>query len=594
MRLARFISIRTIQRSLSAFGLLAVMAHSAAAQLTFDGNVVFQNNNSGTLPGQFVGTAGAGAASCSPGTTAASLFSAFPHNTYADPLLPNAPYKANVIPNFQPALGSPAFGSAVAVPADGFFKQVCYKGAIGPNPGDDWTQGWTYWDSTGANRSDLHLTGMPNPRPLAIYQNIDISGGQYFSPDSNYLVRGQLRVLPNGSLTVAPGVVIFEDVATLGTIIVRRGGKIFAVGNACEPIIVTPYAGNSGPVSQARGTCGGIYLLGRAKADGPPTDVCSGDSLASEGGDNGYYGGNDDNDGSGILRYVRVEFAGKERSPNNELNSFTFCGVGKNTHVDYCEAFRGADDGFEWFGGSMDATHLIAIDGTDDGYDWQQGTRNRAQFVIVRVGPNFAPSGTQNGDKGVEADNTETSPYTQLTCSGRSYTQLVNVTLVGDRRFDDGSQFPGPTSGINWRRGTAGSCLNSIITNFKTSAVKVDDDATFEATCANPPAVPAVYCPGSAVGVGPITTGSLFVANSRPNPFRSNVNFSFTLPSAGDVSVDIFSADGRLVQTVARGQMAAGQHSLTWKIDRDLPSGMYFYRVSAGSQSASGKITRVD
>ena len=124
--------------------------------------------------------------------------------------------------------------------------------------------------------------------------------------------------------------------------------------------------------------------------------------------------------------------------------------------------------------------------------------------------------------------------------------------------------------------------------------MKVDDDATFEATCANPPAAPAVYCPGSAVGVGPITTGSLFVANSRPNPFRSNVNFSFTLPSAGDVSVDIFSADGRLVQTVARGQMAAGQHSLSWKIDRDLPSGMYFYRVSAGSQSASGKITRVD
>ena len=112
MRLARFISIRAIQRSLCAFGLLAVMAHSAAAQLTFDGNVVFQNNNSGTLPGQFVGTAGAGAPSCTPGTTAASLFSAFPHNTYADPLLANAPYKANVIPNFQPALGSPAFGSA--------------------------------------------------------------------------------------------------------------------------------------------------------------------------------------------------------------------------------------------------------------------------------------------------------------------------------------------------------------------------------------------------------------------------------------------------------------------------------------------------
>src|SRR6185436_8387530 len=98
----------------------------------------------------------------------------------------------NTVPNFQPALGSPAFGSAVTLPSDGFFEQVCYKGAIGPNPGDDWTAGWTYYDSTGASRQDLHLTGMPDPRPLAIYHNINLAGSAYFSPDSNYEVRGQL------------------------------------------------------------------------------------------------------------------------------------------------------------------------------------------------------------------------------------------------------------------------------------------------------------------------------------------------------------------------------------------------------------------
>jgi len=587
----------SVRAGVLALTIAALATTSARAQLTFDGNVVFLNNNTGTLAGQFSGAAGAGAPACAPGTTAASLFSVFPNNVYGDPLLPNAPYKANVIPSFQPGLGSPAYGSAVTVPNDGFFRQVCYRGAIGPNPGDDWTQGWTYWDSTGANRNDLHLVGMPNPRPIAIYQNVDILGHQYFGPDSNYLIRGQLRVLANSSLAIAPGVVIFEDVATLGTIIVRRGGKIHAIGNACEPIIITPYAGTTAPVAQARGTCGGIYLLGRAKADGPPSDVCAGDSLAAEGGDNGYYGGNDDNDGSGILRYVRVEFAGKERSPNNELNSFTFCGAGRNTRVDYCEAFRGADDGFEWFGGSMDATHLLAIDGTDDGYDWQLGTRNRAQFVIVRVSPNYAPSGTQNGDKGVEADNTETSPYTQLVCAGRSFTQLVNCTFVGDRRFDDPQSgvtiFPGPSSGINWRRGTSGTCLNSIICNFKTAAVRVDDDATFQAHCTTPPSGTTLFCPG-ALGVTPVSTGRVFVANSRPNPFRSQVSFSFTLPADGDVSVDVFSADGRLVDNVARGPMAAGAHSLSWRIHKDLPSGMYFYRVTAGAQSTTGKIARVD
>ena len=164
MRLARNNWIRAMQGGAVALALTAVTAGGALAQLTFDGNVVFQNNGTGTLAGQFVGTAGAGAPSCLAGTTAASIFTTtFTNNVYADPLLPNAPYKANVIPNFQPALGSPAFGSALRVPADGFFKQVCYKGAIGPNPGDDWTQGWTYWDSTGA--IDRNVAA----RPLRIF-----------------------------------------------------------------------------------------------------------------------------------------------------------------------------------------------------------------------------------------------------------------------------------------------------------------------------------------------------------------------------------------------------------------------------------------
>jgi len=584
--------VRTLRRGSIAAGLLALMAGSASAQLLFDGNLLFNNNLTGTLAGQF-----SGAPSTNPGQGCALNYDAatlgtvtFTHNVYADPLLPNASYKPNIVPNFQPALGSPAFGSAMTVPNDGFFHQVCYKGAIGPNPGDDWTKGWTYYDSTGANRQDLHLAGMPNPRPLAIYDNIDIAGDAYFSPDSNYLVRGQLRVLQNAQLVVAPSVVIFEDVATLGTIIVRRGGKIYAVGNACEPIIITPF---STPGSFVRGTCGGLYILGRAKVNTPTNDVCAGDSVAAEGGSVGYFGGSDDNDNSGTLRYVRVEYSGKERSPNNELNSFTFCGMGRGTKVDYCEAFFGADDGFEWFGGQSDATHLIAIDGTDDGYDWQLGTRNRAQFVIVRVSPKFAPSGTQNGDKGIEADNTETSPYTQLICAGRSFCQLANVTFVGDQRRDDGTLFPGPTSGVNWRRGTSGTLLNSIILNFKTAALRIDDDASWAAHCAAIPAAPAVFCPG-ALGVAPIASGNVFVARSQPNPFRNRVNFSFMLPEAGPVSVEIFSADGRHVQTVANGRMAAGPHTLLWTLDKDTPSGMYFYRVLAGSNESTGKITRVD
>src|SRR5206468_2267008 len=135
----------------------------------------------------------------------------------------------------------------------------------------------------------------------------------------------------------------------------------------------------------------------RAPATLPPAKAARSDT----------FGGNNDNDCSGTLRYVRVEFAGKEVTPNNELNSFTWNACGHNTHGDYLQAYQGADDSFEWFGGAMDQKHLVGTDGTDDGYDWQMGTRNRAQFVILRPAPFFAPSGTQNGDKGIEADDNE-------------------------------------------------------------------------------------------------------------------------------------------------------------------------------------------
>jgi hypothetical protein len=586
MRLARLRPRFITAQALVAAALLAA-AIPAGAQIVFDGNLLFNNNNTGTLIGQFSGTAGAGAPACAVGTTAGTLGTVtYTHNLYGDPLLPNAPYAPNVLPNFQPALGSPAFGSAMTVPADGFFKQVCYKGAIGPNSGDDWTQGWTYWDSTGANRQDLHLTGMPGPRPLAVYDNVVIRGHQYFGPDSNYLVRGQLRIKSQGSLTVAPGVVIFEESASLGTIVAERGGQLWAVGNACEPIIITS---DDAPGSFARGHCGGIVLNGYARTN--LVNSCTGDSAATEGGSVGYYGGNNDNDCSGALRYVRVEFSGKEITPNNELNSFTFAACGHNTRMDYCQAYQGADDSFEWFGGAMDCTHLLGIDGTDDGYDWQMGTRNRAQFVILRPAPGFAPSGTQNGDKGIEADDNEFD-FNATQCAGRSNCTLANFTIIGDRRV--GAAFPGPTSGVNWRRGTAGTMINSLIYNFKTSALKVDDDATWQAHCSAPPAGPAVYCPG-ALSVNPITSGSVFVANSAPNPFSNRVAIHFTLPQASPVQVHVFAADGRLVKTLEDGaSLNAGPHTLTWELDRGTPAGMYFYRVMAGNQQTTGKLVRID
>jgi hypothetical protein len=593
----RFVAERElarVARGLAVLALLTLSAGGASAQMLFDGNLLYNNNNSGTLAGQFIGTPPAfPTAGCPAGMNASVLGTVtYTHNVYADPLLPNAPYQPNVVPSFQPAVGSPAYNKALTVPTGGFFEQTCYSGAIGPNPGDDWTVGWTYYDSTGANRQDLHLPGMPSPRPLKIYDNIKLYSNQTWSVDSNYEIRGQLRVKDQTTLTIPAGVVVFEDKATLGTLIIERGGKIVAVGSAAAPIIFTS---NETPGFQTRGSCGGIIINGRAKTS--TVNSCIGDSAASEGGAIGYYGGNDDTDNSGQLKYVRVEFSGKEITPNNELNSFLFNAIGSGTQLEYLEAFMGADDCMEFFGGVVDCKHFIGIDGTDDGFDTGGGYRGRAQFVIMRQSPKFAPSGTQNGDKGWEADNAEApNPFTQTQCSGQANPIVANFTLVGDRRLDPPppapQQFPGPVAGINWRRMTAGTFINSIIYNFKTGALKVDDDVTWTTHCAATPAAPAVWCPAT-TGV-PIASGTVFVSRSAPNPFHSRVTFSYTLSEPGRAQIEIFTADGRRVTTLVDGDESVGPHLITWNVGPATPSGVFFYRVLAGGARSTGKITRVN
>jgi hypothetical protein len=599
--------LRATCRAVLAAGLLALIAGSASAQLVFDGNVMWDNNLAGgnTLANQFVGApaAAADSNSCPAGYNAFQLGTVtFTHNILADPLLPTAVYQANVVPNFQPALGSPAYGLAMMVP-DPWFVQTGYAGAIGPNPSDNWVKvstwgnhpsagdlaapnkGWVYYDSTGANRHDLHLAsnGDPDPRPLAIYDHIKLYSSQTWAADSNYLVRGFLRVKDQATLTIPAGVIVFEDQATLGTIVADRGGRVVAVGTEDSPIIITS---SDPPGSQTTGAGGGIYLLGRAKTN--IVDSCAGDSVGAEGGDVGFYGGNDDHDDSGHLSYVRSEFAGKEITPNNELNSFTFCGCGDATQLDHLEAFDGVDDAFEFFGGTANIRYAIGIDGRDDGYDVQLGYRGKGQFIIDRPWAGKSPAGDQNGDKGCEWDNNEYE-YTATRCAGVTNVTCVNCTFVGDHR--QGPTWPGPSSAVNMRNGRmTGTCLNSICYEFKLAALKIDTNDIWRPHCANMPTEPATYT----TAVDPIKTGTLFVANGLPNPFTRRFAVNFALPKAGHVTVEVFAADGRRVEVLANSDMPAGPHTVTWNVERHVPSGMYFYKVRSGELQTSGKVIRVD
>ena len=610
---------RGLKAVLAALALLAMSAGGAGAQMQWDGNIMWANWPDGSLnntfPGQFVGV-GTGVTSCInigyPARADSLGITRNIHNHFEDPLLPNSTYQANVVPNWVPAAGSPAWTDERVVIDDDFFKTTSYHGAIGPNPGDDWTTvstwtnnpspadlavpnvGWTIYDSTGATRKDLHLAGMPNPRPMAVYRNVNLFASQTWGPDSNYLVGGQLRIKSQAGLTIGAGTVVFGERATLGTMIVERGGHITAIGDKDNPIILTC---DDAPGSMLSGAWGGLVVNGYARTN--IVNSCAGDSVASEGGAIGYYGGDDDTWDACQLKYVRIEYSGKEITPNNELNSFTLNACGSNSHMDYCQAFFGQDDCFEWFGGKMDCKYLLGVEGKDDGIDTQLGTQLRVQFAIMRQSPYYTIAGTQNGDKGTEQDNNEFN-FEALTCHRlpcdagvvpeNNYvynrTRLANMTFIGDHRI--GAIYPGPTMGCNWRRGASGTLWNSIIYSEKVGALHVDDNSTWDHHCSCLPGQTQV------VSVPEASGQFFFAARSAPNPFRNEVSFNFTLPRSGPVKVEIYTPDGRRVKTFAEREMPAGPQAIHWTVDRALPSGMYFYKVLAGEHVATGKVARVN
>jgi hypothetical protein len=189
-------------------------------------------------------------------------------------------------------------------------------------------------------------------------------------------------------------------------LIVERGGRLNAIGTREQPIVMT----SDQPVgSRGRGDWGGLIINGRA-----PVNLAGG--LGTGEGDTGVYGGTDENDNSGTLRYVRVEFSGIEFSPDNELNGIAFQGVGRGTTVDYAQAHMSRDDAMEWFGGTVDVKHLVLSNAADDGFDWTFGYRGRAQFVVL----------TQRGDDADNGSKRTAANSTTMRCLGRTHNSTTS------------------------------------------------------------------------------------------------------------------------------------------------------------------------
>jgi hypothetical protein len=285
--------------------------------------------------------------------------------------------------------------------------------------------------------------------------------------------------------------------------------------------------------------------------------------------------GSNDCDESGVVRYVRVQYSGREISPANELNSFTMNALGSGTRVEYCQAHMGLDDSFEWFGGKTHAHHLVATMTRDDGLDWQMGFRGSVQFAVVQAD-------TVQGDRGIEADNNEFD----FDAPCRSMPYMANLTLVGTGATGPGSR----DEGIELRRGTDAWIFNSIVQGWD-NGIRTSDEAS---TCARGVIrnIERLKCWYTSVDK-PRATGTDLAVRIYPNPVAERTHFAFRMAQSGNARLSVFDVTGRLVDTVVDGSLPAGSHEVAWSPSSDLASGTYFYRFESQGEPVMGRITVV-
>ena len=339
-----------------------------------------------------------------------------------------------------------------------FFTQTNYRGAFAPAPTPMWTDGWTNWDPQN--------TVYP-PHTDVINSNV-VSNTTWIS-SKVYLVQGPTYV--TADLTIQPGtVILFDKTYTGSALIITKSGRILADGQTAngtvQPIIFTSNA----PIGQrSLGDWGGIVILGEA-VNNIPTNVASGTPLGIgyvEGlptSSNTEYGGTNDNDNSGILRYVRKEFGGYAYQPDKEINGLTMASVGKNTTIDYVQVSYTNDDAFEWFGGTVNAKHLVSYRNLDDDMDCDFGYRGNVQFVLIVKDPFIADQSSGSTSEGFECDNdgsgSNNNPKTAAVFS--------NVTAVGPLRGNLQSTIDiKHQRALRLRRNAEMKIFNSLFMDFK-------------------------------------------------------------------------------------------------------------------------------
>lgn len=285
----------------------------------------------------------------------------------------------------------------------------------------------------------------------------DISSSVTLSASKIYMLKGFVVIKSPATLSIESGTLIVGEKSTKGTLIIDRGGKIFANGSASRPIVFTS-AQPSG--LRAVGDWGGIIIAGRASVNLPGGEGTIEGGVTDASGNAIKYGGatspNDD-DSSGVLRYVRIEYPGIAFQPNNEINGLTLGGVGRKTLVEYVQVSYSGDDAFEFFGGTVNAKHLVSLGALDDDIDTDNGFRGKLQFLFVLRDPLVADI---SGSHAMEADNDAGGTF----AAPRSLPIVSNATFVGPMADTSATGWnPNFRRGGHWRRSTFYGLYNSIV-----------------------------------------------------------------------------------------------------------------------------------
>ena len=355
---------------------------------------------------------------------------------------------------------------------DSFFDTTNYIGAVkSADTADNWTLGWTYGlnsdpvcpTGTTANSSGACVLSGTYTADMRLVSGLDyvLSGKVTFGKDMGSDPAAPLSTGDAATLTIEPGVTVMGADLT-SYLIISRGSKLVSNGTKSAPVTFTAINPSTRNLDTDTALWGGIVINGRATINTcNQATVCE----AEGEGDSGLYGGSDDTDDSGQIFYTRVIYAGNPITADDELNGIAFQGVGSGTEIDYLQVHNGADDAVEFFGGTVNAKHLVLTGADDDSLDWTQGWRGKVQHVVIVQNPNQPAS-----DQGIEADNYgDGNDFLP-----RAHPVIANATIIGGGVAGGESDI-----GILLREGTAANLYNVIVADFGDACLDIDQASTF-------------------------------------------------------------------------------------------------------------------